>query len=214
MSKKLILAAVAMLALSGPALACKGKTVLLEDNFEEVDPAWSVSDAVSIGSGKLSISPKPGYGNAVWYNGMLFDDADICVDMVVPTANQPDKISGGILFYFDDWDNNFRFVTSGGSAAVVRYQKGKYLTPISWREVAGMNTKPGSVNTLRLTLKGNTGTAYVNDKPLGNFKMAPGTGTLLGLVGYSAQDDAPATWTFQNLKVTDVAAAGPARPSR
>src|SRR6478672_6657617 len=170
MSKGLILAAVAMLTLAGPVLACKGNTVLLEDNFEEVDPAWSVSDAVSIGPGKLSVTPQPGYTSVAWYNGQLFDDADICIDLVTPTANKPEDSAGGIMFFWDDWDNYFTFSTSGGKAAVVRHQKGKHLTPISWRAVPGMNAKPGSPNTLRLTLKGSVGTIYVNDKQIATFK--------------------------------------------
>jgi len=209
MSKTLILAAAAVLALSGPALACKGKTVLLEDNFEDVDPAWSVSDAVSIGSGKLTVTPQPGYTSAAWYNGQLFDDADICVDLVTPATDKPENSAGGILFFWDDWDNYFTFSTSGGKAALVRYQKGKYLTPISWRDIPGMNAKPGSVNTLRLTLKGNVGTVSVNDKQFGTFKYPQGASTQLGLFGSTPRDGSPVTWTFQNVKVTDAPAAPP-----
>jgi len=215
MSKKLILAGAGMLlALAEPALACNGNTVLLEDNFVEVDPAWSVSDAVSIGSGKLSVTPQPGYTSVAWYNGQLFDDADICIALVTPTARKPEDSAGGIMFFWSDWDNYFTFSTSGGKAAVVRHQKGKYLTPISWRDVTGMNAKPGSPNTLRLTLKGNVGTVYVNDMQIAAFKYPQGASTKLGLFGSSPKEGGPVTWTFRNLKITDVAAMGPGRLRR
>ena len=193
----------AMIA-SSPALACKGRNVILADDFTTPDAAWGDNDdSFIIGSGTLQLKPAPGSTLGGVYQGELFEDADICIDMVMPTGRNPPN--GGLLFWWQDWDNAYLFQADAtGSAAVFRWQRGRGLFPVSWRKAPSLKTAANAVNTLRLTLKGGTATAYINDQRFATFKgNPPQGGGMIGAFGAS-ENGVSNTWTFSNLKVTDL----------
>lgn len=206
MSWKLVTGVVVAIGLAAsPALACKGKTVLFEDNFKDADPAWASGEGFSIEFGQAKIAVKPNGGLTSLYGGSLFENADMCVDVTIPEAKHPSYTAGGIVFWAQDYGNYYGlFIDANGGGAVVRLQNGKWLYPVSWRKSDGVKVGTGQVNALRVTLKGNTGVAYINDKQFAMFKgQPPANGSQFGLHGESEADRQNA-WSFANVKITDL----------
>jgi hypothetical protein len=225
---RLFTAAIFLLAASaGPALACKGSTVILQDNFQTADPNWH--GTVSIAGGQATVTQTPFYDGqnlvqetfgGAFYGGKHIDSGDACVDFVGPQVSNPTNASAGIVFGFVDtlsyWVfyaredgqaallNVLPFADSGGVQA--------RLTPIAYQPSAALKRGAGVTNTLRVTWSGNTGATYINDQPFWPFAIAqPFQNTFVGLhVGigfpstYSAQDSVPMSYQFSNLKITSV----------
>jgi len=206
MSWKLVTGVILAAGLAAtPALACKGKTVVFEDNFKDADPAWASGEGFAIDFGQAKIAVKPNGGLTSLYGGSLFADVDMCVDVTIPEAKQPTYTAGGIVFWAQDYGNYYGlFIDAAGDASVIRLQNGKWLYPVSWRKTDAVKPGAGQVNTLRVVLKGNTGTAYINDKQFTLFKgMPPANGSQFGLHGES-EADRTNTWSFSNVKITDL----------
>jgi hypothetical protein len=194
----------AIVLASSPALACKGPNVVFADSFAEADPGWGTNDQLVIGSNRAQLKSQPGGVAGSFYTGSFFDDADICIDVTSPAARNPAEVNAGLVFWADDWDNFYMFqITPDGQASIYRSQKGKTIFPVSWRKADAVKPGANAVNTLRLTLKGGNGTAYVNDKQFVAFKgMPPKGGSLIGLFSAS-ENGAVNIWSFSNLKITD-----------
>jgi hypothetical protein len=189
---------------STPVLACKGNHILYRDDFSKVDPAWDRHDWFSIGSGRAKMTPEIGKALTVVLNGATFDQADICADVVMASPANPLKPFAGVVFWVQDYANLYGFVvSSAGTAAIVRAQDRKWQLPVAWRKVPGLQTRPGSVNTLRIILKGDSATTYVNDQTFVHITgQMPKDGGLIGFHGESEQNHAD-TWLFANLKITE-----------
>jgi hypothetical protein len=205
MSRKSIALIVLALGLaSGPALACKGNTVLFQADFRSVDPSWDTN--LGIGMGVAKIASNPGYISWPFYQGSLFTDADICVDVTIPTGAKADSIAGGVVFWAADYNNFYAYLlANGGTMAIVRRQNGKFLPAVRYRKAEGVNMTAEAANTLRITLQGKTATTYINDKPFVTLTTGqpPEGGSQIGLYGES-EPDKTNTWAFSNLKVTNV----------
>src|SRR5258708_7152202 len=114
-----------------------------------------------------------------------------------------------MVFWAQDYGNYYGlFIEGAGGAAVIRLQNGKWLYPVSWRKADSVKNKPGDTNTIRVTLKGNTGVAYINDKQFAMFKgQPPANGSQFGLHGES-EAERTNTWAFSNVKITDLQPGG------
>ncbi len=205
--KILTCAAVALVVATSPSLACKGKNVLFEDNFAEVDPAWDVWDQTKIEDGALKITATAEHSAGIFYKADSYEKADICVDAIVPDVTDPKKQgSASLLFEAQDYGDFYALYVSPayGTVRVERLFKHKWLSPVPSRKVDGLNTQPGAKNTLRVTLNGARATAYVNDHKIADFRINATEGG--GFVGLNVDggETAPATWSFKNFKVTDL----------
>jgi hypothetical protein len=186
---------------------CTGKAKL-DNALSADDPSWpSPDDVFSIGDGKIQLTAEADKGAWVQYGGALFDDADICVDISVSGVTDPSGSYGGLLFWFVDADNYYGFhYDPAGDASILRMQNGKLLWPVRWRKVPTLKTGSDAVNSLRVTLKGNSITSYINGQQF--FKVngdQPKGGGQFGFDGFSEKAN-PNPWTFTNLKITDVPA--------
>ncbi len=187
------------------AAGCDG-TVLLEDNFTQVDPAWSLtSPYTAISGGKLRINAKPGYGYGAFYEGALFGEADMCVDITMPEAREPNAISAGLLFHFADFDNTLMvLVNADGYICLQRREDKQTLFPVTWRKTSVLKTGTSAVNSLRVTWKGAAVSIGLNDQSIVTGKVPGLTGKgKIGLVGYSEKSGSN-IWQFSNLKIAQV----------
>ena len=187
-----------------PALACKGKSILYRDDFRKVDPAWDRHDWFSIGSGRAQMTPEIGKALTIVLNGATFDQADLCADIVMADPANPQKPFAGVVFWVQDYGNLYGFmVSAAGTAAIVRAQNRKWALPVAWRKVPGLRTRPGAVNTLRITINADNATTYINDQTFVTISgQPPKDGGLIGFHGESEANHAD-TWSFANLKITD-----------
>jgi hypothetical protein len=210
MSLKFTTGLVAVLALcSGPALACKGPTTIFSDNFQTLDPAWSAAvgdPTVSGGHAQLS-AQSGGYLNFLAYEGAFIDTGDFCVDVVAPTLQDTTTGEGGIMFGLDSGGNFYAFVVEeDGKARITRYQNGGWLTPVSERAAPSLKTGPSVTNTLRVTWKGTSASAYINDTLFVTFAVPAFQNTMIGL--YMENDTAAGgptiVYQFANLDITNV----------
>jgi hypothetical protein len=188
---------------SAPALACTGKEIFA-DNFTGAGRGWQKFKGAAIGGGKAVLAADAGKSTALIYGGALFENADICVEVTIDQFRDPSGTAAGLYFWHDDWDNTGIFLISpDGQATIIRYQKGKKLTPVAWESTDLVDTKPNAVNKLRLTLKGKTQAAYINDKLFAELTMVPPVDG--GKIGFDAEseNDASNSWTFTKFRITE-----------
>jgi hypothetical protein len=207
--KIMIIVAGATALMASPALACKGPHVKFTDDFRQVDDSWGIdpkSDTVSVEEGKVKVKADPSGGYTILYGGLLFDDADLCVTVQVPSqTGNADQLAAGPVFWAQDYNNYYTFaITPAGSAAIVRRIRGRWIYVLEYRKAEGIKTQPGDKNILRVTTSGSTVTAYINDVKFASVKaQIPENGGAIGLHAESEQAHRD-TWKFINLKVTDL----------
>jgi hypothetical protein len=197
---------VAMGALATTAASAAGCTgnVQFADDFTQVDPGWPSFDQVSIGGGKLQIKSDANKGYWAVYGGNVFGDADICVDVSISPVTDPSAPGAALDFWIADTKNYYNLgITPNGMAALSRFVNGKLLSPISWRKAPSLKTGANAVNSIRLTLKGNSISIYFNDQLFYKVNgVQPEGGGQIALEGWAEKANAN-TATFANLKITD-----------
>src|SRR5262249_20168878 len=109
---------------------------------------------------------------------------------------------------FKDWDNYYSALTTPvGGLGVFRYSKGK-TTVVSapFKVYDQLKKGAGSTNTIRVLLKGNTGTVFGNGQRLTAFRTvaAVAVGAAVGIGLYaSSEKDQENGWRFGNVKLTE-----------
>ena len=210
MAFRLVTSVLVMIAFaSGPALACKGREVLFEDKFQEEDSAWDIAESegatVTIGGGKLEIKANKEWSRMVLYGGGTFREGDICVDYIMPQTKDP--AVAGMLFWAANYGNAFVFmVNTVGEAKIIRRQVAKDKVDTStisdWTAAPAVKKNPGATNQLRVVLKGNSASTFINDRPFKNFKGVGSYGAQIGLFGW-AEKSQPTAWQFTSVVVTE-----------
>jgi len=205
------LGALSLLAVvSTSALACKGQTSLLRDDFTDEDPAWGLQDmkGVVIADGAMKITADQNSVMHPIYGGANFPAADACVDIVAPAAFVKDLTFGGFgLWTARGWV--FIQINSDATAEVSGVQNNIWLHPVPPRKFDAIKAGPGAVNNLRVVWKGPpeqdsndppdpTVTVYINGKLFVKFKTPPNLDRSLAL---AAQTNGT-TYQFKNLNVT------------
>jgi hypothetical protein len=204
----------ALFLATGSARACTGEEIFADD-FS--DPAlsedfWGVAGAKgrSVGKGYLEIKPQMGYVSfATIPSGRDVKEFDVCADVTYPEAKNPDGGTiGGFIFLFKDWDNYYEVGTTPvGGLAVFRNAKGKGTAVSAPFKVYDQLKKgAGSTNTIRVLLKGNTGTVFGNGQRLTAFRTvaADAAAATVGVALYaSSEKEQENGWKFGNVKLTE-----------
>jgi hypothetical protein len=207
-TKMAALVVMCLLLVSGtlaPAHA-QGQAVLFEDNFATLDPIWSnPGNYLSVKENKLLLSTEKDMCRLTLYKGTTFGDMDLQV-----TTQLAQKMEGvpngvGIIFWADDFQNYYCFIMApDGLAGVRRRLKGNNLKPVPIAKTEALNKDPQAANVLRVVVKGNQATCYINNKEVATLKGRPPEGG--GMIGFLGCADSEAakgtTWEFSNLKVT------------
>lgn len=213
----LMMSAVFAIAVAAsPALACKGATSLLRDDFTDVDPAWQDMFAdnghgtFQIGGGKVVVKTDPGYYDALMYQGDFYPAGDACVTITNPgPVRDPSNIWAGMVLQAGDGSWYFPQINLDGTAGVQRLSS-DWLNPVPARKFAGIKTGPNAVNVLRVVWKAPppatgsntppdpTVTMFINDQQFISFKITPNANRLFGLAAGSEGN----TYQFTNLAIT------------
>jgi hypothetical protein len=195
---------------ASPALACKGATVVLQDDFTDEDPAWVTDGGTpKIGGGKLLATSQPGKVFWLEYGGSYFGGADACIDIAAPTVREPASIKAGLGFMGADGSAFFVTIRADGMAGVQRLTNEGWLNPVPPRKSDAIKTGDGAVNTLRVVWKAPppngsnvapdpTVQIFINDKPFINFKTPPNSNRFL----YVYAETEGAQYQFSKLIVT------------
>jgi len=199
-------AAISVLVAAGAAGACEGSSVLYEDDFSAPDPSWGNYSDLKIGNGVMTLLVNPDSGYPLENQSGYFEgNYDLCVD-VIQKNTDPATSWASLLFWGIDYDSYYLFqAATTGHVNVARKQKGKWLNPVAWIQTEGIVKTGTEVNQLRVVVKGNQVTGYVNGKEVLTFKGQPpdAPGGLIGVYGNSPKD-AAASYDFDNFKVTSV----------
>jgi hypothetical protein len=204
----LALAATALLiaAGGGPARACDGDKVLLNDNFSFADASWGdQSSNFTIKDGSAVIKADTQRGYKALNNAFLFDDADICLTVSAIEIARPEQSAAGLAFWAKDYRNAyFLLLATNGYFKIGRLVNAAWVSPpVDWTPSDAIVQGANKPNTLRLTIKGQTLGVEINGKP-GTKLLAqsPGASSLIGL--YAESPDKVDVWKFNDLKVTNV----------
>jgi hypothetical protein len=186
--------------------ACKGDKVLFDEDFQFHDASWRAADKnFEIKDGFATIKPEIHHGYRALNRGFQFDDVDICVTLSAIEISNPAGAKAGLVFWAKDLSNSYNFlIAANGYFEVGRLIAGAWVTaPIGWTQSDAVKQGVNEPNTLRLTIKGQTLTAEINDKQVVRLRaQAPGTSSMVGIYGESS--DTIDTWHFSDLKVTNV----------
>jgi hypothetical protein len=200
-----VCAALTLFFVAGTAFACEGKNVLFEDEFTQYESAWgSPNKERDVKDGKMLMTPEAGYTAWATNSAGLYDDMDLCVDLVIDKPTDPPNTYGGVMFWHEDNDNFYMFVlAANGEAEVRRLQKGRWLTQVEWGKAEGAKIGKGETNTLRVVTKGKVASYYVNGKLFAEGKGAPpGSGQLIGVIA-SSPKKGTVGYAFQHMKITE-----------
>jgi hypothetical protein len=190
---------------AAPRVADSAVQVLFEDDFQKLDPGWGdPSELVSAKGGRLYVRPKLGTSQAVQHQGIVLDDATICV--TVRFLQDEGRIqAGGLIFWAADYENYYVVdITPDGRYAVTRWTKGRWLYPVSYRKTDAIKKDYNQENEIRVTTRGNTATISINRLEVASIKGQPpkGGGTL-GLYAESGPREQTVV-EFSRLKATDI----------
>ena len=195
---------------SGSALACKGATLQLRDDFTDEDPAWGLTERniAQIGNGALTVNTAVNTYFSLYYQGMNFPAADACVDIVSPTTPVKAVTSAGLgIWTGRGW--NYIYINSDGTAGVTGLQDNNWVNPVPVRKFDGIKTGPGAVNTLRLVWSAppaaNATAApnpyvqiFINDKSFIKYKAIQNADRAISVYA----DTEGSQYLFKNLVIT------------
>ena len=206
-AKALLGAAALLLATSGVASACLGKSdPALDDNFSKPDPGWPNADNVLTTPQGLVI--KPPINGSTWAvnSNYTMDGSDLCVTVAMPAtlpspANEDTVGDVGVVFWKRDNDNYYMAAISpDGIAVVSRYLNNQWLTIVNPTHSPAIKTGPGAVNEIEVTCHGNAASFYINDTKIADFRgQAPPDGGPPGVYGESGPN--VTTWVFSRVQL-------------
>lgn len=181
--------------------------VLLEDNFEFLDPGWGEeSQWVKLSEGALNLISGVDEYVRCRYQGEVYNDANISVECCLDSG--PEGSYGGLLFWVAGYDDYYVLeYDTVGDACVARVAKDKRTTfPMPWKHVDAVKKDRKEKNVLRVETRGKLATVYINGQKIATVKGQPPTGG--GFVGFcgGSSKGGGATWKFRNLKITAPAA--------
>jgi len=186
---------------AAPALACKGEEIYSE-NFSSAPGPWATAPWFSIAGGAAEFKMGPGDTGVIPYLGGNFKEFDVCVDIANPAFKNGDAPPvAGLAFWANDFQNMAAaLVAPVGRLFSIRNSKGRSLLTAQARKINALKVGNGATNTLRVTVKGNNVTLYLNDQRIAAFTDTPEDGPI-GLVADSEKDQVT-SWKFSNFKLT------------
>jgi hypothetical protein len=202
---------------ASPAGACMGPNVLVSDNFQSLDPAWTLDPRLdnpgttfSVAKGYALLTALVGDYAAASYESAFFDSADACVEVISPAVADASQAAAGIMFGESQAGDFYVFaVEEDGKAAILHYQSETQVwdSPLPWRAVPGLKTGANVTTTLRVTWSGTSVTAFINGAQLATVQTPQFQNTMLGIwcegdPGTNAMMGT--TYQFANFKVTNV----------
>ncbi len=148
--------------------ACAGQTgkVIFEDNFANNSGGWDVDPHETYVKGALQIkADAKAYFDTSLNLTFNATEGDYCTEIAFPSeaaeAGNPDDV--GIVFLAKDYQNKYAFViNSNGDGWVNRHVKGTTNAVVPATKFPAIKTAPGSVNALRVVVKDQKLTFYVN----------------------------------------------------
>jgi hypothetical protein len=206
--RSIVRATIIALSLLGAssAFACEGKTVIFEDKFEDDLGGWDVDKAITFEKSGMNMKvPNDATSYRELNNAFFIKDADICLEAPWPTT-PPDANPGvGIVFWAADYANLFLYQAQiNGNVGLYRYVNKNWVT-VSSQDAPTLKKNSGDSNLLRITLKGNLVSMYVNGTKLKDIRaQAPTTDARFGVYAQRSKAGSDQIYVFKSIKVTTI----------
>jgi hypothetical protein len=177
-----LLATCGVAAAAGPtpapaaAYGCAGQTgkVIFEDNFADDSGGWDIDQYTGYTKGAFQIKvDEKNVGDASLNLSFTATEGDYCVGIAFPSApaetDNPDAASLTVLAA--DYDNRYSFgINTIGEAWVAHTVKGQPGYIMSFTKIPAIKTAQGAVNVLRVVVKDQKITFYINGEQVKVFR--------------------------------------------
>jgi hypothetical protein len=177
--------------------------VLFEDKFATLDPAWGVgSPPMHIRDGKFVITPDKNTTQTVLNQAKVFPN-DLEASCAMTFVKVPAPTWGsGLVFWAKDYTAYYALlINAQGWVAVQRHVADRYLLPVAWRQSDAIKQGEGAENRLKVVVKGDQATIFINGKEVVAFTgQPPGGGSLIGFKVASGPKEENSV-AFTNLQV-------------
>jgi hypothetical protein len=187
------------------AVACEGQEVIFEDKFADDAGGWPIKESIEVKDGSFTFKLPPDDMQSNLNVTYTVRDADICLETVWPTGEQP-ILGAGLLFWGEDNRTYFQFgVLNNGKFWIARKQDGKWLGTVAANvDSAAINKASGGANTLRVKTNGNSVTFFINGTKVRELRgQAPKGVWRFGLSGDNFDKQKDAKVIFKTVKVTN-----------
>jgi len=184
---------------SAVAGGCNG-TEFFSDDFSQTTPDQTLTPEGT----KLKFKALAGKFDFFTYRRVLSGDADICVTAQVPHVfkSAGDTFAGVIFGGNEGGDFEAFLINPNGNSSMLRWVNKNLDLPIAWHKADSLNPAPGAKNKLRVSVRGNTATFYVNDMQFATFNgPLPNGAGKLGVIVKSEPGRRDA-WKFADFKAT------------
>ena len=158
------------LAMTTVAAACPGQTgkVIFSDNFSDDSGGWDANANTAVVPNALQMTADSNTVGVVIHN-LTFNatEGDYCAEFVFPSSppDAKNKDSVGLEVAASDYNNFFLFLAdTSGVARIYRKVNGTWSQIGADAKVDMIKTDPGSTNSLRVVVKDQKFTFFINGK--------------------------------------------------
>jgi hypothetical protein len=156
--------------------ACPGQAgkVIFSDDFSDDSGGWDLDQGEQISRGALNVNTDPKRMSDGSLN-ITFNAAegDFCAVFAFPSViSEPDNSSYvALLVLATDYKNRYQYnIDTDGEAWVNKYSAGVSLPIVPPIKMSAIKTEPGAENTLRVVVKDQKLTFYVNGEKVKALK--------------------------------------------
>jgi hypothetical protein len=187
---------------------CSGK-VLMQSGFHAGDSKWPIGSTTwtdqEIRDGALMLKYRKNVASQLLYNGDVYDDVQICVNVKLVDSVAADKEYASVVFWAKDYSSYYVLWFDGsGAVGVLRKAGDRWLFPLPPQNDVLVNKGVGQTNALRVALRGNNADLFVNEHRVGSITGQPVPGG--SQVGLRAEGAIPnhtnTVWEFSDYVVS------------
>jgi hypothetical protein len=152
--------------------ACEGQKgkVIFEDNFADDSGGWELSPpSVTIKPPAMLLALDQKIGSTATQN-LTFHatDGDFCIDVILPKpTSQDNTMSVGLEFWATDYNNLMLLqVSTVGTFNLYSHTNGAWQVIFSIPSGPAFKAEPGAVNSIRVVVKAEKLTTYLNNSQM------------------------------------------------
>jgi hypothetical protein len=195
------------------AWACPGQTgkVIFSDDFSDDSGGWDLDSHVAVASGALHITADSKFKSDGSLNSTFnATNADYCEVIGFP-ATPPEKggeDTASLMFLANDYNSRYQItVGTSGEAWINRLSNGNWQSLMNATKLPDIKTDPGAENTLRVVVKDNKITFFVNGTQIKVLRaQVADAANKFGIFAGSPADNPPTTprvYTVKSYSVTE-----------
>jgi hypothetical protein len=209
--RSLLLSICVLFASAAGLLGCPGQTgkIIFSDDFSDDSGGWDVVANKAFAPNALQLNvDQNNVGFQVQNLTFYAVDGDYCAEIAFPSAptGPNNKDSAGIAIVASDYNNLFLFlINTAGSAQIFRRNNGTWLQLSPDIKTEAIKAQPDSVNAIRVVLKDQKLTFFVNGTQLKVLRaqIPPNANRFGVFVEVDQAPSSPRVFLVKNFNLTD-----------